>query len=328
VLSISNCFEIASQPSFLSSYYIEKSEAMPAKYYHPMPRTSSNLEKAENRTLLGADQNTNDDVERQNLKNEELDNVSLEGEARIPSPRQHRITMWFSTHRFLIITILIAAIAISGILATTISTFVTSDPHILHQLDTSPIFNLSPSGLSVDCGTTNREARGKGCVFDLMVYGWTPPACYEEDIASEALSKSSQLAKYAAAGEFPWYAKENYTDQLPQDTTILSEYPVIWATNGWHQAHCLYFWQLLARSVERGSKAGADQTYVLSEALLYSHTYHCNKVLAAKIVSEIDEPVIKTLRIYGRCVKLDSTPDPYLEHGDFVPVLGDALIDT
>ncbi|RDL33747.1 uncharacterized protein BP5553_08115 [Venustampulla echinocandica] len=309
---------------------------MPSKGYHKLYQTSRSSDIAEQGTRqVKFQDDPSNEPEKQIPNGGHDEEALLESEETVYQPtdllQRFKPPQWIQQKSLLVFASIIIGVAIICIATASVIDWNSSTSNRDHShhpnQDTSSIFGStsgfasSPSGLALDCGTSNDEALERGCVFDLMVYGWTPPACSEPDLASDAVSQSSRLAQYAAAGEFPWYGEENYTNPLPQDPNILSEQAVIWATNGWHQAHCLYFWQLLARAVENSVKNGIKNTYVLSETLVWSHTYHCNRVLAAKVVSTIDEPVIKTLRIYGQCVRIDTIPDPYLEHGDFVPVL-------
>jgi hypothetical protein len=116
-----------------------------------------------------------------------------------------------------------------------------------------PAAKLSNQGLPIECGTSNAEAKARGCIFDVMIYCWIPPACYESDLAADVQSESSRFAPFHMAGVFNWYADAEGQKAVSQDADTLSEMPEIWATHDWHQAHCLYFWAVVSSSREQES---------------------------------------------------------------------------
>lgn len=181
----------------------------------------------------------------------------------------------------------------------------------------SEIPQLSPEGLPLNCGKSNQEARDRGCVFDIMAYCWMPPACFESDLLADGLSEASPLAESHKAGIFHWYGDPDGNETLPQDPDVLSERFEVWSTNNWHESHCLYFWRLLGRAVNRAFVNGFESTYILSEAIYFPHTEHCNSVLASRTTNTSGLfSVFGARRIFGECVRLDSKPTDYLEHGD------------
>lgn len=207
-----------------------------------------------------------------------------------------------------------------GIFLGTAFTVVLRAPHHDHHPNLIPPSRISSrltlGGLHLDCGSSDNEAKANGCIFDVMVYAWIPPACYERDLAEEVIDPTSHLAEYRAAGVFEWHAGPNFTQPLPQDANVLQEYDTVWATMKWHQAHCLYFWRLLTRAVLRSSQDGWEYAYVLSLGTDWPHTLHCNRVLGDRLLPDNDQ--IRTLKFYGRCQRIDMLPDGYLEHGTLI----------
>ncbi|KAJ5137231.1 hypothetical protein N7526_003464 [Penicillium atrosanguineum] len=190
------------------------------------------------------------------------------------------------------------------------------EPHRKPLVTTWPSgVRLSPAGLPLECGTTNEEAIANGCIFDVIVYCWIPPACYEPDLAADVVSETSRYAPFHKAGHFDWYGDADGLELVAQDPVVLRERAEIWATHEWHQTHCLYFWRLLGRAVSRSYQDGWEGAYVLSQAIVFPHTLHCNDMLADQEKDGND--LIRTLRVYGTCIRLDEKPDPYLEHGTF-----------
>jgi hypothetical protein len=192
------------------------------------------------------------------------------------------------------------------------------DHDIANQLSEYPKAHtgpLSPEGLPLTCGTTNEEARVNNCTFDVMTFAWTPPACWEPDLAAETISTESRWASQHRAGIFRYYHENNDTESLPQDADLLSELAEVWTTRDWHIAHCLYYWRLLGRAVNRSFNDGVDSAYVISQGIVWGHTVHCNDVLAGR--ENTLAPRLQLYRLYGSCVRINAKPDSTLNHGDF-----------
>jgi hypothetical protein len=185
----------------------------------------------------------------------------------------------------------------------------------LSEYPTAHVGPLSPEGLALTCGTTNEEARANDCTFDVMTFAWTPPACWEPDLAAETVSTESRWASKHRAGIFGYYHEHNDTKSLPQDAAVLSELAEVWTTRDWHIAHCLYYWRLLGRAVNRSFDDGVESAYVISQGIVWGHTVHCNDVLAGR--ENTLAPRLQLYRLYGSCVRINAKPDSTLNHGDF-----------
>ncbi|KAF2767048.1 hypothetical protein EJ03DRAFT_245294, partial [Teratosphaeria nubilosa] len=130
------------------------------------------------------------------------------------------------------------------------------------------------------------EISTKDCIFDEMLNGWVPSACYNDQLASEALQDDSRLARLHAAGHFQWYTDLNHT--TPITTAALPGHlrsPVgnmtAYTIEKWHVAHCLYVWRLGHEAFKRVSR-GHKQVYVNARVLSADHINHCNEVIASQ----------------------------------------------
>lgn len=106
-------------------------------------------------------------------------------------------------------------------------------------------------GRLLTCGDTFEEAEAAGCKFDIMTFVYTPPACYDEEAALDAVDGDSELAPSRATGTWPWWRFENQTDPLPQTVEVLSSIKPVWTNNVYHRAHCLYLWRVSHRAMIR-----------------------------------------------------------------------------
>ena len=111
------------------------------------------------------------------------------------------------------------------------------------------------------CGRTPAEALARGCHFDIIATAWLPPNCIDNELVAEF------------AGLYPWqyFSHRNGTSPFPNDPDILgAQAGLIWTTDRWHAAHCLYMWKKLNRAIVRGWMTDA-------ETITQSHTDHCTR---------------------------------------------------
>ena len=93
----------------------------------------------------------------------------------------------------------------------------------------------------VDCGGTPAEAKDRGCVWDLMSFSWTHPACYNKN------ESETFLAEY---GPWKWY--ENVDNKPGAEVLDESDLPymsMVWTQEHYHIAHCTYILKLLHLAV-------------------------------------------------------------------------------
>ncbi|KAJ0165678.1 hypothetical protein CTA2_10391 [Colletotrichum tanaceti] len=103
------------------------------------------------------------------------------------------------------------------------------------------------------CGASQEEARSLGCEFDVYVYQWLPPSCYDRPVAEKSESNSSDLYP-AAAGRttFPLFWDPDMVKPATLEDAMLAAFENI--ENGfaiefytaweYHRAHCLHLWRL------------------------------------------------------------------------------------
>ena len=150
----------------------------------------------------------------------------------------------------------------------------------------SPASKLSPLNdmnvHHVSCDLQAGEATN--CIFDEMLNGWVPLACYNEQLASNALRNDTYLAAVGGAGHYPWYQDHNFT--TPISSTELAQYLQTERGNmtahtweKWHVAHCLYIWRQGFDIMTRVTN-GEKNIYVDNRVLDADHINHCNNVIA------------------------------------------------
>ncbi|PQE07087.1 Major facilitator superfamily transporter protein [Rutstroemia sp. NJR-2017a BVV2] len=141
-----------------------------------------------------------------------------------------------------------------------------------------------------------------GCIFDIMTFAWTPPACLDTEIHDDVTSELSELAPTRGAGTWPWWRWSNRTEPLEQSAEVLGQFDDIWTDTYYHRAHCLYLQRIMHRASMR-VKDGEKDVYVYFRAYDYGHVIHCNKLL-----NELDVPLTErpatVSRVIGHCVKM------------------------
>ncbi|KAG4433711.1 hypothetical protein IFR05_010792 [Cadophora sp. M221] len=113
------------------------------------------------------------------------------------------------------------------------------------------------------CGMSPEEAKEKGCVWDLMSYGWTHPACYNK------AESEKWLAEY---GPWKWYNDLNATEPIADED--LPNSWLVYAEQGYHVQHCLYILKLIHLAAMSGH-------LVTDEAIPLAHTGHCTKMMSS-----------------------------------------------
>ena len=113
------------------------------------------------------------------------------------------------------------------------------------------------------CGSTPAEAQALGCVFDVMSFAWTPPACYDHTLSQSFLQEN---------GPWTFYLDHNATQPLPFNE--LSNYDIVWTEHSYHVVHCLYAWERIHRAYLK------DQLLLPREMGGINHTTHCVGLLS------------------------------------------------
>ncbi|CZT03576.1 uncharacterized protein RAG0_10297 [Rhynchosporium agropyri] len=166
-----------------------------------------------------------------------------------------------------------------------------------------PGLEYTADGRLLTCGDTFEEAEAAGCKFDIMTFVYTPPACYDEEAALDAVNGDSELAPSRATGVWPWWRYENQTDPLPQTVEVLSSIKPVWTNNVYHRAHCLYLWRVSHRAMTRVASSPPGGVWVYEKMVEWAHVTHCNKLL-----NNMEKPEswpAQAVKRIGSCVRLD-----------------------
>lgn len=221
-----------------------------------------------------------------------------------PSQRSRAALIWarlstYSRHIILgALTLLALSLGVIAIMRTASRSSPPSPSRI-------PGFEYTSDGRLLSCGNTFEEAERVGCKFDVMTFVYTPPACYDEEMAQNAVDDASELALSRATGTWPWWRYENHTEPLEQSVEVLSSTVPVWTNNVYHRAHCLYLWRVSHRAMTRVAEGQPGGVYVYQKMTDWAHVVHCNKLLNNMEKPE-DWPAQAVKKI-GTCVRLDSS---------------------
>lgn len=104
---------------------------------------------------------------------------------------------------------------------------------------------IEESGKEViaDCGSNPAEAQAKGCVWYLMSFSWTHPACYNKKISNEFLEKHGSFKFHANVNKKPAYelSQEDLCDRGDQDSSGLGWGMFIPIIIWLYQPTCIYY---------------------------------------------------------------------------------------
>ncbi|KAI2863428.1 hypothetical protein CBS147343_2015 [Aspergillus niger] len=140
---------------------------------------------------------------------------------------------------------------------------VDSNPHDHHP-------EALPHGLNVcDCGTTIEEALSLNCIYDSLSAAWLPPYCRDDELTAQF-----ERAGPGPNGTWSFFYDENGTMPISKaEIAALGETGgSFWASEEWHAAHCLFYWQKYYRMKDTG---------VILEARFDSlhHVKHCTQLI-------------------------------------------------
>ncbi|KXH44071.1 hypothetical protein CSIM01_04375 [Colletotrichum simmondsii] len=124
------------------------------------------------------------------------------------------------------------------------------------------LLSIEPSPHAVPLytyGSTVPEAKAKGCVFDVMAYGWVPSQCYNGDLVST----------YNAYNMSPWAFDKNLTKPASEQVLMAGERRILYTDLRFHQEHCFYTWHNLLHSVEH------QRPLIHNLSASTEHRHHC-----------------------------------------------------
>ena len=115
------------------------------------------------------------------------------------------------------------------------------------------------------CGTTPEEAVKRGCQFDLILYSWVPPPCYDHEL---------QVA-YREERESEWYRNRGGEggEMVPQERAALGIEEGLWLSWAYHDYHCQFVFRMMTRILQNTSMG------IPGRLLEDYHTHHCIEVL-------------------------------------------------
>ena len=159
-----------------------------------------------------------------------------------------------------------------------------SEAHSLEQPHHASAAASRPTA-TTSCKRGENNTAPADCIFDEMLNGWVPPACYNSHLAHEALRNDTLLAMHGGAGLFPWWRDENHTISLPGpelEAHVLSADGALkaYTWEKWHVAHCLYVWRVGRDVMQRVADGRSGEVWVDARVLDEEHVNHCNNVIA------------------------------------------------
>lgn len=137
------------------------------------------------------------------------------------------------------------------------------------------------------CGTTPEYAAKAGCIFDLMNYGWTPPACYDHELSNSSISR----------GPWKWFYDHNGTESISEEVISRGQVVHVWTEHHFHLTHCLYAFKTI-------HKASLTGQLVPKEFFGWNHTLHCENMLS-KTGKDPKKISTKVTMLFNPCVKLE-----------------------
>lgn len=130
------------------------------------------------------------------------------------------------------------------------------------------------------CGQSSREAKDRGCHFDVLSFCWVPDQCFDRDLTE----------KFRKAGPWVFYTDQNKTASITEEQ-FGSDTQHVFLTNRLHKTHCAY-------NILRFHKALTEGRMVHREDVL-THTQHCTNVLTR--VNDPEEIEVRAKIQYPDC---------------------------
>ena len=108
------------------------------------------------------------------------------------------------------------------------------------------------------CGSNWEEATELGCVYDVMMQLWMPPACYDS-VLSE---------RFLLEGNWTWWATPD-ADTIMTDAEMREgKHTVAYMLQDYHKNHCVFAMEKLVRALR-------NQWPLIPELVSYDHIVHC-----------------------------------------------------
>ncbi|TVY42172.1 hypothetical protein LSUB1_G001941 [Lachnellula subtilissima] len=149
------------------------------------------------------------------------------------------------------------------------------------------------------CGLSAQEAMDRGCLWDIMSFGWIHPACYDREESDRWAEKYGPFEWYIDDGQ-PVDEKEEPLNGTLTQPLSLDEIPFtqsVWTSQGYHVMHCLYLLKMV-------HVAALHDAPVSNEAVNLGHTDHCVGLIGNTDLIEYDVITTPVRLLFVQCVTL------------------------
>ncbi|TGO73956.1 hypothetical protein BELL_0318g00010 [Botrytis elliptica] len=198
-------------------------------------------------------------------------------------------------HRIFFISSILAIVVLGAVTLTTL--LVDSHSGVVPNTPSPP--SQGGSQVVAHCGISAQEAMERGCLWDIMSFGWIHPLCFDKE------ESDRWAAKY---GPFDWYVDDGQAvdeKEQPVNGTLtqplsLDEIPFaqsVWTTQGYHIMHCLYLLKMV-------HVAALNSDPVSNEAVNLGHTDHCVGLIGNTDLIEYDAITTPVRLLFVQCVTL------------------------
>jgi hypothetical protein len=108
------------------------------------------------------------------------------------------------------------------------------------------------------CGSNWEEATELGCVYDVMMQLWMPPACYDSVLTERFLKD----------GNWTWWADPDAGHIMTDEVMRSGKHTVAFMLQDYHKHHCVFAMEKLVRALR-------NQWPLIPELVSYDHIVHC-----------------------------------------------------
>ena len=108
------------------------------------------------------------------------------------------------------------------------------------------------------CGNNWEEATELGCVYDVMMQLWMPPACYDSVLSERFLKE----------GNWTWWADPEAGRIMSDEEMREGKHTVAYMLQDYHKHHCVFAMEKLVRALR-------NQWPLIPELVSYDHIVHC-----------------------------------------------------
>lgn len=121
---------------------------------------------------------------------------------------------------------------------------------------------LDPKAPGLSCGNSSAEAMEAGCLFDIMSFTWSWPACFDQQLMDEFLLHSN----------WTWWFDAEGGMSVPSSEVAAGHHSELYVTWEYHLVHCTYMWKKMHQAILQGRPL---DSYIAN----LNHTLHCEMML-------------------------------------------------